>query len=57
MTQITQAAVEDLLKSLIDPNVETDLVSAKSVKNISIEGSNVTVTLELGYPAKSYLPR
>jgi len=56
MTQITQAAVQDLLKSLIDPNVETDLVTAKSVKNITVEADNVTVTIELGYPAKSYLP-
>mgnify|MGYP000305890942 CR=1 FL=1 len=55
MTQITEAAVQDLLKSLIDPNVETDLVSAKSVKNITIDGDNVTVNIELGYPAKSYL--
>ncbi len=56
MTQITQAAVEDLLKTIIDPTVETDLVSAKSVKKILIEDSNLTVTLELGYPAKSYIP-
>jgi len=55
MTDITKADVENLLKSLIDPNVETDLVSAKSVKNIAIEGANVSVSIELGYPAKSYL--
>jgi ATP-binding protein involved in chromosome partitioning len=54
MTQITKAEVEGLLKSLIDPNVETDLVSAKSVKNIAIEGGNINVVIELGYPAKSY---
>jgi len=55
MTQITKAAVEELLKTLIDPNVETDLITAKSVKNIMIEDNNVSVTIELGYPAKSYL--
>ncbi len=55
MTDITKADVENLLKSLIDPNVETDLVSAKSVKNITVDGSNVNVSIELGYPAKSYL--
>jgi len=55
MTQITKAAVEELLKTLIDPNVETDLITAKSVKNIMIEDNNVSVTVELGYPAKSYL--
>ncbi|MEY3760027.1 MAG: hypothetical protein RIR39_1518, partial [Pseudomonadota bacterium] len=30
-----------------------DLVTAKSVKAINIEGANVSVKLELGYPAKS----
>lgn len=55
MTEITKADVENLLKSFIDPNVETDLVSAKSVKNISIEGADISVKIELGYPAKSYL--
>lgn len=56
MTGIDKAAVENLLKTFIDPNVATDLVSAKSVKNIAIDGSNVNVKIELGYPAKSYIP-
>ncbi len=55
MTQVTKADVEELLKSFIDPNVETDLVSAKSVKNITVEEGNIKVTIELGYPAKSYV--
>lgn len=56
MTSIDKAAVENLLKSFIDPNVATDLVSAKSVKNIALEGNDVFIKIELGYPAKSYLP-
>lgn len=56
MTVIDKTAVENLLKALIDPNVATDLVSAKSVKRISVENNNVSVKIELGYPAKSYLP-
>lgn len=55
MPQITKTAVEDLLKSIIDPNVETDLVSAKSVKDISISGEDISISIELGYPAKSYI--
>lgn len=55
MTTFTKADVEKLLKSLIDPNVEIDLVSAKSVKNIVINGADIDVELELGYPANSYL--
>jgi ATP-binding protein involved in chromosome partitioning len=56
MASIEKSDVEDLLKTVIDPNHELDLVSAKSVKAITVEGSRVTVRLELGYPAKSYLP-
>ena len=55
MTEITKIDVENLLKSLIDPNVETDLMSAKSIKQIAVDGTDVCVNIELGYPAKSYL--
>ena len=55
MPQITKESVNELLKTIIDPNVEIDLVSSKSVKNIVIEGNNISVTIELGYPAKSYI--
>ena len=55
MTGIDKAAVENLLKSFIDPNVATDLVSAKSVKKVDIDGNRVHVSIELGYPAKSYV--
>lgn len=47
--------VENLLKTFVDPNHGVDLVTAKSVKAITIEGANVNVRLELGYPAKSYI--
>lgn len=56
MPSIDKAAVENLLKAFIDPNLATDLVSAKSVKNITVSEDDVSVTIELGYPAKSYLP-
>lgn len=55
MTEPTKADVEKLLKSLIDPNIETDLVTAKSVKKITVVGRDVNVIIELGYPANSYL--
>jgi len=55
MASIEKSAVEDLLQTFIDPHNGADLVSAKSVKAISIDGNNVSVKLELGYPAKSYV--
>jgi ATP-binding protein involved in chromosome partitioning len=55
MSSIERADVEKLLSTFIDPNNGADLVSAKTVKAIAIDGANVSVKLELGYPAKSYI--
>ena len=55
MPIIEKADVENLLKTFIDPNHGIDLVSSKSVKSITIDGVNVLVKLELGYPAKSII--
>ena len=55
MTDISKQAVENLLKTFIDPHHGSDLVTAKSVKGLSVEGDKVSVKLELGYPAKTYL--
>jgi len=48
-----EADVQSALKNLIDPNTKKDFVSGKSVKNIKISGSDVTLDILLGYPAKS----
>jgi ATP-binding protein involved in chromosome partitioning len=53
MTQINKTNVENILRTYIDQNHGVDLVTAKSVKKIVIDGVNVSVFLELGYPAKS----
>src|SRR3990170_7804483 len=45
--------VQSALKNLIDPNTKKDFVSGKSVKNIKISGSEVSLDIMLGYPAKS----
>jgi ATP-binding protein involved in chromosome partitioning len=55
MLNIEKIAIENQLRSFIDPHHGVDLVTAKSVKAITIEGANVSVKLELGYPAQSYL--
>ena len=56
MTNIQKADVENLLQLFIDPNHGNDIVSTKSVKAITVENANVNIKLELGYPAKSYIP-
>ncbi len=56
MVNIEKQDVQNLLKTFIDPNNGVDLITAKSVKAIAIDEGKVTVKIELGYPAKSYLP-
>jgi ATP-binding protein involved in chromosome partitioning len=45
--------VQGALKNLIDPNTKKDFVSGKSVKNIKVSGSDVSLDILLGYPARS----
>ncbi|MBI4808855.1 MAG: iron-sulfur cluster carrier protein ApbC [Nitrosomonadales bacterium] len=49
----TEADVQNALKNLIDPNTKKDFVSGKSIKNVKVSGSDVTLDVSLGYPAKS----
>lgn len=50
----SQQHVENALKEYIDPYLQKDLVSTKTVKNINIEGNNITVDLNFGFPMKGY---
>ena len=52
---ISIEAVKAALSQVIDPNTGKDLVSSKSAKNIRIEGNDVILDVELGYPAKSQI--
>jgi ATP-binding protein involved in chromosome partitioning len=55
----TMATTEQLLQALqtvIDPNTGKDFVSTKTLKNLQVEGSDVSFDVELGYPAKSQIP-
>ena len=49
----TDADVQGAMKQLIDPNTKKDFVAGKSVKNIKVNGSDITLDITLGYPAKS----
>ena len=52
---LSESAVTDALKSVIDPNTGRDFVSTKQLKNLKIEGGDVAFDVELGYPAKSQI--
>jgi ATP-binding protein involved in chromosome partitioning len=53
------ATPDQLLQALagvIDPNTGKDFVSTKGVKNLQVQGGDVSFDVELGYPAKSQIP-
>jgi len=50
---VTEQDVQQCLREVADPNLERDFVTAKSVKNIRVDDGNVSVDVQLGYPAKS----
>lgn len=54
MANVTQAQIEEALQQYIDPHLEKDLIKAKAVKKIDIDGDKVTVSVTLGYPAKGF---
>ncbi len=55
MTSISQDDVKNQLKSIIDPNIKKDLVTAGSVQSVDVDGGRVSVRLALGYPGKSFI--
>jgi ATP-binding protein involved in chromosome partitioning len=52
---ISEAQVQTALKEVVDPNTGKDLVTERAVKNIKISGADVSLDIELGYPAKSQI--
>ena len=50
---LSPEAVTEVLKSVIDPNTGKDLVSARCIRNLTVNNSDVNIVIELGYPAKS----
>ena len=52
MAEVTREAVEQAIKGYVEPHLDTDLVNAKSVKDIAVDGDKVLVKVVLGFPAK-----
>lgn len=53
---VTEQAVMNALQGVVDPNTGRDFVSSKGVRNLRIQGGDVSFYVELGYPAKSQMP-
>lgn len=52
MAEVTHEIVEEAIKGYIEPHLEADLVTAKSIDGIEIDGDHVSIKVELGFPAK-----
>ncbi|WP_426076084.1 iron-sulfur cluster carrier protein ApbC [Janthinobacterium sp. PSPC3-1] len=52
---ITAEDVKAALAQVIDPNTQKDFVSSKTVRNLKVDGSDISLDIELGYPAKSQI--
>ena len=52
---LTVESVTDALRTVIDPNTGRDLIAGKSARNIRVDGGDVAVDIELGYPARSQI--
>jgi ATP-binding protein involved in chromosome partitioning len=54
MAEVTKEQIEEAIKGYVEPHLGRDLVKAKCVRNISIDGDQVTVNIELGFPAEGF---
>ena len=54
MSSVTREQIESAIQQYIDSCLQQDLVSAKCIKNIAIEGDKATVDVVLGFPAKGH---
>ncbi len=51
MAAINRAEVESAIKEYLDPYLKADLFTVGAVKSLEIEGADVSLKVELGYPA------
>ena len=54
MSELTREQIEEAIKGYTEPHLEQDLVEAKSIKDVAIDGGNVKVSIELGFPAAGF---
>ncbi len=52
---VTPEQIHTALKDVLDPNTGKDFLSTKSAKNMKVEDANVSLDIELGYPAKTQI--
>ena len=50
---VTVENVQTVLRSIMNPDTQSDLMACASIKNLSVSDNNILVDVVLGYPAKS----
>jgi ATP-binding protein involved in chromosome partitioning len=53
MSETLEARVRELAAGIIDPHTGTDLVSGGALRGVGVSGRDVSVDVQLGYPALS----
>ncbi|MEO8153309.1 MAG: iron-sulfur cluster carrier protein ApbC [Rhizobacter sp.] len=53
---LSEQAITAAIQTVVDPNTGQDFVTTRQLKNLRIDGGEVTFDVELGYPAKSQIP-
>ena len=53
---VTEAALNEALKTVTDPNTGRDFVASKAIRDLRIDGGDVSFSVEMGYPAQSQHP-
>jgi len=53
---LNDATLRQAISTVVDPHTGQDFVASKALKALRIDGQNVSVDVELGYPAKSLFP-
>jgi ATP-binding protein involved in chromosome partitioning len=54
MSEPTEARVREILTGIIDPHSGQDLVASGSLRGVGVSEGNVSVDIQLGYPALSW---
>jgi ATP-binding protein involved in chromosome partitioning len=52
---VSELQVQTALKEITDPNTAKDFITTKSARNIKVNGGDVSLDIELGYPAKTQI--
>ncbi len=53
MSQALDSAIQTALQTLQDPQTGKSLLAEKAIKNLRVDGGDVSMEVELGYPARS----